>query len=90
MAQEQVSVVLDLNQYGINQQLTISVPKTIEGVTYNEGDAFVPRNQIEINSVERIAGKVAGTVAKSTGTEQMIIDRVDEICLLYTSPSPRD
>jgi hypothetical protein len=79
MAQEQVSVVLDLNQYGINQQLTISVPKTIEGVTYNEGDAFVPRNQIEINSVERIAGKVAGTVAKSTGTEQMIIDRVDEI-----------
>ena len=47
MAQEQVSVVLDLNQYGINQQLTISVPKTIEGVTYNEGDAFVPRNEIE-------------------------------------------
>ena len=60
MAQEQVSVVLDLNQYGINKQLTISVPKTIEGVTYNEGDAFVPRNQIETNSVERIAGKVAG------------------------------
>ena len=27
MAQEQVSVVLDLNQYGINKQLTISVPK---------------------------------------------------------------
>ena len=79
MAQEQVSVVLDLNQYGINKQLTISVPKTIEGVTYNEGDAFIPRNQIETNSVERIAGKVAGQVAKSTGTEQMIIDRVDEI-----------
>ena len=33
MAQEQVSVILDLNQYGINKQLTISVPKTIEGVT---------------------------------------------------------
>ena len=79
MAQAQVNVVLDLNQYGINQQITISVPQTIEGVTYKEGDMFTPRNQIEINSVERIAGKVAGGIAKSTGTEQMIIDRIDEI-----------
>ena len=30
MSQAQVSVVLDLNQYGINQQLTISVPQTID------------------------------------------------------------
>ena len=79
MAQAQVNVVLDLNSYGINQQITISVPQTIEGVTYKEGDMFTPRNQIEINSVERIAGKVAGGIAKSTGTEQMIIDRIDEI-----------
>ena len=79
MAQAQVNVVLDLNSYGINQQITISVPQTIEGITYNEGDTFVPRNEIETNSVERIVGKVAGGIAKSTGTEQMIIDRIDEI-----------
>ena len=79
MAQAQVNVVLDLNQYGINQQITISVPQTIEGVTYKEGDMFTPRNQIETDSVERIVGKVAGGIAKSTGTEQMIMDRVAEI-----------
>ena len=79
MAQAQVNVVLDLNQYGINQQITISVPQTIEGVTYKEGDMFIPRNQIETDSVERIVGKVAGGIAKSTGTEQMIMDRVAEI-----------
>ncbi len=79
MAQAQVNVVLDLSSYGISQQITISVPQTIEGVTYKEGDMFTPRNQIETNSVERIVGKVAGQVAKSTGTEQLIINRVDEI-----------
>ena len=79
MSQAQVNVVLDLNSYGINQQITISVPQTIEGVTFTEGDVFKPRNQIEIDAVERIAGKVAGGIAKSTGTEQMILDRVAEI-----------
>ena len=56
MSQAQVNVVLDLNSYGINQQITISVPQTIEGVTFTEGDVFKPRNQIEIDAVERIAG----------------------------------
>ena len=79
MSQAQVNVVLDLNSYGINQQITISVPQTIEGVTFAEGDVFKPRNQIEIDAVERIAGKVAGGIAKQTGTEQMILDRVAEI-----------
>ena len=67
MSQAQVNVVLDLSSYGINQQITISVPQTIEGVTFAEGDVFKPRNQIEIDAVERIAGKVAGGIAKSTG-----------------------
>jgi len=77
---EQVTVQFSLAPYGIQETVPITVDRIVNGVDATTMETFTPRNQVEVNAIEQIAGRFAASKVKNLPQiEQMIENRVNQI-----------
>ena len=77
---EQVTVQFSLAPYGIQETIPITVDRMVNGVDATTMETFTPRNQVEVNAIEQIAGRFAASKVKNLPQiEQMIENRVNQI-----------
>ena len=72
-----VPIPFSLQSYGLDQTVTLNVPPLIDG----KGQEEFHRNTKEVEAIERIVGKLAGSGISEqiTGVEQLVKDRIDKI-----------